>query len=249
MNQYEYQVVLHNGGMSVAEAVDRIKHHHAVAGDDTKYWYEYACGKMKEVGMLDVNSSNPPEKIIVHLATLALITEEFQTILLDEESMFEYEYEAYFPGVSLNMLENVYRGYFKQIDSCEEDDMSECEGDSDEERIAVLCECLIELDREAVAEVFGFGSSEYEESFIALALSAKFPTAQFEEFADMIEREYPVDVDDLRDRDGFASFNEYKRYLMSDDAADFVLGNLDGMDNPCLEKALHWVVSACPKVL
>ena len=67
--------------------------------------------------------------------------------------------------------------------------------------------------------------------------------------ADKIEQEYPVDVDDLRDRDSFASFKEYKKYIESDEAADFVYGDLCDTSNPSLSKAFSWVVVGCPKEL
>ena len=123
------------------------------------------------------------------------------------------------------------------------------ECDDEEEMHAKICERLIELDRDVIVDALGFGRQGHEDIFIALALTSRFPSGDFEDYADMIEREYPVDMDDLRHRDGFASFKEYKKYIESDEAAEFVYGDLCNMSTPSLSKAFSWVGGGCPKEL
>ena len=106
MTAYERHILVNQGELPLDDALTMLKPYHCVAGDDTQYWFEHAWGMLESRGLTRIANDNPLELIFVHLGVLGMLTEEFQTKLLDEESLFEYEYAKYVNHLSIFDLEN-----------------------------------------------------------------------------------------------------------------------------------------------
>ncbi len=239
MTAYERHILMNQGELPLDDALTMLKPYHCAAGDDTQYWFEYAWGMLDDRGLTRIANDNPLELIFVHLGVLGLLTEEFQTKLLDEESLFEYEYAKYVNHLSIFDLENLHSQFFAADEV--DDDLSE------DERFERLAQIVIEGDRDRIVKALGMGS-QIDEAFVALVLTVRFPCRCFNDYADQIESEFPVKVDDLRDRESFDSYEEYRKFLKTDDAADFVYEGGCGLEDPNLQSAFDWVQDGCPKL-
>lgn len=220
-------------------AVDYLDGYSCVIGTDTKYWYRYAWDILEKKGLTKITPENPLELIYIHAAVLAMLTEEFQTKILGETELFEYDYGKYLE-LPLHLLTGAYESFFKAED---DDELPLDEDEAKEELMARV----MEGDRDAVAKALGLGTQE-DDAFPALVLTTRFPSSCYNDFADSIERQYPVVMDDLRDRDSFDSYEEYKKFLDSDDCADFVYPDGFSSDDPDLQCAFEWVMDGCPRL-
>ena len=243
------QIIRQNGGLNIEDAVNWLKNYKEVAGDDTQYWYRYVCKTLDRADLLMVGHANPPPRIFVHLATLAIITQEFQSIMLEEESMVEHEYGSYLEDLSMEELEDLYRRFVKGNDALDdgEDWRRDCEDEYDLRE--KLSEWLIENNRDLIVDRLKIGKQGDEKLFEALVLTVRFPCADFEKYADLIEKEFPIDAEDIRSRLKFESYSEFIRYLDSDDASEFIYGNGCGIFDPALQNAYDWFQCGCLKSL
>lgn len=239
MTTNERDIFVKQGELPLWDALGILKWYKCVAGDDTQYWYEHAWRMLDDQGLTRITTNNPIELIFIHLGVLGLLTEEFQTKILDEEPLFEYEYSKYVNNLSVVELEELCTRFFTtdEID----DDLS------DDERFECLSRIAIEGDRDRVVRALGLGG-KVDEAFIALVLTARFPSGYFNDYADQIEREFPVMVDVLRGRTSFDSYEEYRKFLKADDAADFVYEGGCGCEDPNLQSAFDWVQDGCQKL-
>lgn len=263
MTNYERYTIEKRGEILDEECIGVLRHFHCVAGDEsTIYWYRYACEQLRDRGLLTITSENPLEAIFIHLATLGLLTEEFQTLILEEEECFEYDYSRYIDGLNLFDLNRMMKLWSLSLDECDDDDDSNLGADEEgeeagnvdyEEREGLMmermAETLIEHNRSRIVEAVGLGGQRGD-AYCALVLTARFPCSLFEDYADMIEKEYPIKVEDLRDRDGFDSYEEYLKFLRSDACSDFVYDRADCCpDDPGYQKAFEWAqLDACPRI-
>ena len=261
MTNYERYTIEKRGEILDEECIGILRYFHCVAsGESTIYWYRYACEQLRSRGLLTISKENPLEAIFIHLATLGLLTEEFQTLILEEEECFEYDYPRYVDGLNLFDLNRVMELWSVSLDEC--DDESNVEAEGDEEAVGTvdyeegerrmmerMSELLIENNRARIVEAVGLGGQRGD-AFCALVLTARFPRSLFEDYADMIEKEYPIKVEDLRDRDSFDSYEEYLKFLESNACSDFVYDRADCCpDDPGYQKAFEWVcLDACPRI-
>lgn len=241
------QMIRQNRGLDVEGAVSWLESYKEVSGESTEYWYRYVCKILDRAGLLTVGFSNPAPMIFVHLATLAIITQEFQTIMLDEEALFEHEYASYLDDLSIAELEDLYCCYVNGDDILDDGESWRDDCNDEYDLREKLSERLVENNRQKIVDCIGVGQQGHADLFEAIVLTVRFPSADYEKYADQIEDEFPVDVDDLRSRSDFESYSEYVRYLKSDDSSEFVYGNGVGLSDPDLQRAFEWWQGGCQK--
>ncbi len=200
-----------------------------VSGDGTGFWFEHAWGKLADAGLTRITAENPREMVAVHAETLAMLTEEFQALMLDEEDGFEYHnHESGFLSfrqqrMALDCIDTEESARLHEAlrESGEGEEGWEPEWEQEHD----LAACILEDDRRRVAEAAGFGPRG--DAFPALYLTCRVPTGLFEEFADEIEASYPVDADWLRGKSEITSSEEYERLLRDDRVREEIYGDLD----------------------
>lgn len=247
MTNYEYYIIEKQGGLDVKNAISYLQAYKEVVGDSTKYWYQFICKKLDRLGWLTVGKKNPPPRIFVHLATIAIMTQEFQSLLLREERLFEYEYGEYLENLSITELNELYEQFVKGKDFLYGDDEDWRDGCEDEYDLRNgLSERLIENNRNQIAE-FLTENDDGNENFIALVLTVMFPSGDYKKYAEEIAMNYPIDVEEIRMQEEFNSYLEYMRYISSEDASDFVYGECGLMDSS-IQRAFDWWEEGCYKM-
>lgn len=220
-NLYAKMMKLHID-WGIDDLVDWLSPYHEIAGDATQLWYEHVCRRMRDKGMLSDYTHLASLRIFLDLATVAVITQDFQSILLAIST--NHEYGEYLDELTTSDLEELYHSYVNDAD--DEDWREDC-NDEDDLRDQ-LSERLIESNRQRIVDELGIGKQGGEDLFVAIVLTVRFPYGDFEDYADRIEATFPVKVEDLRERTEFASYEEYKKYLASDDSSAFVYAANDG---------------------
>ena len=215
-----------------------------VSGDGTGFWFEHAWKKLADAGLTRITADNPREMVAVHTETLAMLTEEFQALMLDEEEVFEYDGDGNgflsfrqqrmaLEGIDTEEAAQLREEFQAADEEAREYGEEEWEPEWEQERD--LAACVLEDDRRRVAEAVDIDG----DAFAALYLSCRFPTGLFEEFADEIEVSYPVDADWLRRKWDVESAEEYERLLRDRRVLDAIY-EADWADDPAKHAAFEW---------
>ncbi len=215
-----------------------------VSGDGTGFWFEHAWKKLADAGLTRITADNPREMVAVHTETLAMLTEEFQALMLDEEEVFEYDGDGNGflsfrqQRMALDSIDTEEAAQLReefQVADEEAREYGEEGWEPEWEQEHDLAACILEDDRRRVAEAVGIDG----DAFAALYLSCRFPTWLFEEFADEIEASYPVDADWLRGKWDVESPEEYERLLRDRRVLDAIY-EADWADDPAKHAAFEW---------
>ena len=187
------------------------------------FWGAYAWELLDAAGLTTITDDNPREMIAVHADALAMITDEFSWIA-DGSPPEDYEYAGYCDCLSIRQMGIVHdfippreaRAVRNRLHHGDDEGAEAGCGDEEHrkfaERMALATE-ILEWDRPRVVAALKINVWPCKTRAALAMATGWLPSGTFARIADEISEKLPIDTAPIRDKDGFASYGEWRRFL------------------------------------